>query len=71
MYEGRKLLVVVGITAMEILERERNDADLEMVVVHSVNIPPSEGIVLRVKHTIKETLFPHDPFRQFKNQPGS
>ena len=53
---------------MERLERGRDDADLEMVVVHSVNVPPSEGILREVKHAVKETLFPDDPFRQFKNQ---
>ena len=56
---------------MERLERGRDDADLEMVAVHSVNVPPSEGIVREVKHAVKETLFPDDPFRQFKNQSRS
>jgi len=63
--------VVVGIAAMEGPERGRNDADLEMVAVHSVNVPPGEGIVRGVKHAVKETLFPDDPFRQFKNQSRS
>ena len=47
------------------------DAEMEIVIVHCVNVPPSEGIVREVKHTVKETLFPDDPFRQFKNQPRS
>lgn len=56
---------------MERLERGRNDADLEMLAVHTVNVPPGEGIVKKVKHAVKETLFPDDPLRQFKNQPRS
>ena len=56
---------------MERLERGRNDADLEMVAVHSVNVPPGEGIVQEVKHAVKETLFLDNPFRQFKNQSRS
>jgi len=63
--------VVVVIAAMEGPERGRNDADLEMVAVHSVNVPPGEGILRGVKRAVKETLFPDDPFRQFKNQPRS
>lgn len=57
--------------AMEGPERGRNDAEVEMVTAHCVNVPPSEGIVREVKHAVKETLFPDDPFRQFKNQPRS
>lgn len=67
---GGELLVVVGVT-MEGVERAGNDVDLEMVALHSVNVPPSEGFVRGVKHAVKETLFPDDQFRQFKNQTGS
>eukprot|EP00253_Pinus_taeda_P004366 PITA_04366 len=57
---------------MEKPECGRNDdAEMEMVTVHCVNVPPGEGIVREVKHAVKETLFPDDPFRQFKNQPRS
>lgn len=56
---------------MEGPECGRNDAEMEMVTVHCVNVPPSEGIVQQAKHAVKETLFPDDPFRQFKNQPRS
>lgn len=56
---------------MEGPECGRNDAEMEMVTVHCVNVPPGEGIVREVKHAVKETLFPDDPFRQFKNQPRS
>eukprot|EP00253_Pinus_taeda_P004367 PITA_04367 len=56
---------------MEGPERGSNDAEMEMVAVHCVNVPLGEGIVREVKHVVKETLFPDDPFRQFKNQPRS
>ncbi|KAJ6769014.1 SULFATE TRANSPORTER [Salix koriyanagi] len=36
-----------------------------------VAIPPEKTFLESVKLGIKETLFPDDPFRQFKNQPAS
>ncbi|KAJ6725981.1 hypothetical protein OIU79_004190 [Salix purpurea] len=36
-----------------------------------VAIPPEKPFLESVKLGIKETLFPDDPFRQFKNQPAS
>ncbi|KAH9290443.1 hypothetical protein KI387_034560 [Taxus chinensis] len=54
---------------MEGVENGKND-DLEMVVVHKTNVPPAQGtsIMNEVGRAVKETLFPDDPFRQFKNQ---
>lgn len=34
-----------------------------------VAIPPPQPFVTSLKNTLKETLFPDDPLRQFKNQP--
>eukprot|EP01018_Ginkgo_biloba_P022538 Gb_14914 [translate_table: standard] len=47
------------------------DPDLEMAVqhVHKVEVPPSQSISSDIRHTVKETLFPDDPLRQFKHQP--
>ncbi|KAH6823412.1 sulfate transporter 3 [Perilla frutescens var. hirtella] len=36
---------------------------------HRVVIPPPQPFVKSLKNTLKETLFPDDPLRQFKNQP--
>ncbi|KAG5219286.1 sulfate transporter [Salix suchowensis] len=36
-----------------------------------IAIPPEKPFLESVKLGIKETLFPDDPFRQFKNQPAS
>ncbi|KAG6766144.1 hypothetical protein POTOM_030211 [Populus tomentosa] len=36
-----------------------------------VAIPPAKPLLESIKLGIKETLFPDDPFRQFKNQPAS
>eukprot|EP00258_Populus_trichocarpa_P047130 XP_024463149.1 sulfate transporter 3.1 isoform X3 [Populus trichocarpa] len=36
-----------------------------------VTIPPAKPFLESIKLGIKETLFPDDPFRQFKNQPAS
>ncbi|KAL6502872.1 Sulfate transporter 3.1 [Orobanche hederae] len=36
---------------------------------HRVAIPPPEPFVKSLKNTLKETFFPDDPLRQFKNQP--
>ncbi|KZV32704.1 sulfate transporter 3.1-like [Dorcoceras hygrometricum] len=36
---------------------------------HRVGIPPPQPFVKSLKNTLKETLFPDDPLRQFKNQP--
>lgn len=38
---------------------------------HPVAIPPAKPFIESIKSGIKETLFPDDPFRQFKNQPAS
>ncbi|KAM3754994.1 hypothetical protein ACB098_02G005200 [Castanea mollissima] len=36
---------------------------------HRVAIPPSKPLFKSIQSSFKETLFPDDPFRQFKNQP--
>ncbi|KAG8370736.1 hypothetical protein BUALT_Bualt13G0014300 [Buddleja alternifolia] len=36
---------------------------------HRVAIPPPQPFVTSLKNTLKETFFPDDPLRQFKNQP--
>ncbi|XP_050366993.1 sulfate transporter 3.1-like [Argentina anserina] len=36
-----------------------------------VAIPPAQPFVTTLKNTLKETFFPDDPLRQFKNQPAS
>ncbi|RXH78175.1 hypothetical protein DVH24_001693 [Malus domestica] len=36
-----------------------------------VEIPPSKSFFKALKSSLKETFFPDDPFRQFKNQPTS
>lgn len=38
---------------------------------HRVEIPPSQPFFKSLKSSIKETFFPDDPLRQFKNQPRS
>ncbi|TKY62421.1 Sulfate transporter 3.1 [Spatholobus suberectus] len=39
--------------------------------VHRVAIPPPQPFFKSVKYSMKETFFPDDPFRKFKNQPAS
>ena len=38
---------------------------------HRVPVPPSKPFFSSLKSSLKKTLFPDDPFRQFKNQPLS
>ncbi|XP_059660463.1 sulfate transporter 3.1-like [Cornus florida] len=38
---------------------------------HKVTVPPPQPFLKSLKYNLKETLFPDDPFRQFKNQPMS
>lgn len=38
---------------------------------HRVSVPPSKPFFKSLKSGLKETLFPDDPFRQFKNLPAS
>lgn len=38
---------------------------------HRVEIPPSKPFSKSLQSSLKETFFPDDPFRQFKNQPIS
>ncbi|CAH1447374.1 unnamed protein product [Lactuca virosa] len=38
---------------------------------HPVSIPPPQPFIKSLKNTVKETLFPDDPLRQFKDQPPS
>ncbi|GLJ38942.1 hypothetical protein SUGI_0793960 [Cryptomeria japonica] len=44
--------------------------DIEMSSVHRVSIRPPERMLKSVRDSLKETLFPDDPFKQFKNQPA-
>ncbi|KAG9451931.1 hypothetical protein H6P81_004835 [Aristolochia fimbriata] len=39
--------------------------------VHRAAVPPPQPFVKSLKSKLKETFFPDDPFRQFKNQPAS
>ncbi|XP_055832847.1 sulfate transporter 3.1-like [Solanum dulcamara] len=36
--------------------------------IHRVEIPPAQPFFKSLKNTLKETLFPDDPLKQFKNQ---
>ncbi|KAL5561730.1 hypothetical protein UlMin_031477 [Ulmus minor] len=38
---------------------------------HRVAIPPKQPFVKSFQYSLKETFFPDDPLRQFKNQPAS
>jgi sulfate transporter 3 len=38
---------------------------------HRVAIPPPQPFLKTLKYSLKETFFPDDPLRQFKNQPPS
>ncbi|KAF3436259.1 hypothetical protein FNV43_RR23351 [Rhamnella rubrinervis] len=38
---------------------------------HRVEIPPPQPFIKTFLYTLKETFFPDDPLRQFKNQPAS
>lgn len=38
---------------------------------HRVAIPPPQPFLKSLKNNLKETFFPDDPLRQFKNQPRS
>lgn len=37
--------------------------------VHRVAVPPPQPFFKSFKYNLKETFFPDDPLRQFKNQP--
>lgn len=39
--------------------------------VHGVAIPPPQPFLKSMKYSMKETFFPDDPLRRFKNQPAS
>ncbi|KAH9300820.1 hypothetical protein KI387_012403 [Taxus chinensis] len=43
--------------------------DLEMSSLHKVSVRPPESMMHSIKDSVKETFFPDDPFKQFKNQP--
>ncbi|KAL8530524.1 hypothetical protein ACS0TY_007529 [Phlomoides rotata] len=43
--------------------------DPPAVTNHRVEIPPPQAFITSFKNTLKETFFPDDPLRQFKNQP--
>eukprot|EP01018_Ginkgo_biloba_P026078 Gb_07163 [translate_table: standard] len=38
------------------------------LIVHKVNVPAAEGALHRMGGAVRETLFPDDPFRQFKKE---
>ncbi|TKY52653.1 Sulfate transporter 3.1 [Spatholobus suberectus] len=39
--------------------------------VHQVEVPPPQPFFKSLKYSLKETFFPDDPLRRFKNQPAS
>ncbi|TYH96399.1 hypothetical protein ES332_A12G174800v1 [Gossypium tomentosum] len=50
--------------------QEQSPSWLEITMeVHSVVPPPHKSTIQKLKTRLKETLFPDDPFRQFKGQP--
>ncbi|GLJ36251.1 hypothetical protein SUGI_0727770 [Cryptomeria japonica] len=55
---------------MDGVEHGKVNDDLQMVVVHKTDVPPAQGtrMINEVGKAVRETLFPDDPFRQFKNQ---
>ncbi|KAL7112949.1 hypothetical protein ACP275_04G033500 [Erythranthe tilingii] len=46
-----------------------NSYNLDAAASHRVAIPPPQPFIKSLKNTLKETFFPDDPLRQFKNQP--
>ncbi|KAI3449675.1 hypothetical protein Pfo_006340 [Paulownia fortunei] len=46
-----------------------NTNNFDAVANHRVAIPPPQPFGKSLKNTLKETFFPDDPLRQFKNQP--
>lgn len=40
-------------------------------VHHRVEVPPPQPFFKSLKYSLKETFFPDDPLRKFKNQPTS
>ncbi|XP_073150764.1 sulfate transporter 3.1-like [Henckelia pumila] len=46
-----------------------NDYILDPLGSHRAAVPPPQPFVKSLKNTLKETFFPDDPLRQFKNQP--
>ncbi|WCJ21576.1 sulfate transporter 3 1 [Euphorbia peplus] len=48
-----------------------SDSNNNMDCAHRVAIPPPQPFVKSLKNNLKETFFPDDPIRQFKNQPLS
>eukprot|EP00262_Sarcandra_glabra_P014616 TRINITY_DN42_c0_g1_i2.p1 TRINITY_DN42_c0_g1~~TRINITY_DN42_c0_g1_i2.p1 ORF type:complete len:658 (-),score=56.64 TRINITY_DN42_c0_g1_i2:371-2344(-) len=53
-------------TAVELVYSKTN-----VECAHRVAIPPPEPFIKSLKSTLKETFFPDDPIRQFKNQTRS
>ncbi|KAH0660992.1 sulfate transporter 3.1-like [Solanum tuberosum] len=45
-----------------------NNNNGENTGIHRVEIPPPQPFFKSLKNTVKETLFPDDPLKQFKNQ---
>lgn len=59
-----------GLNAQENINGGSYHNDLEMAAVHKVSLGPPKSTLNRIEGAVKETLFPDDPFRQFKNQPA-
>lgn len=47
------------------------NADYDQYSPHRVEVPPPKPFLTAVKSSLKETFYPDDPFRKFKNQPAS
>ncbi|KAJ8559321.1 hypothetical protein K7X08_003379 [Anisodus acutangulus] len=45
-----------------------NNGENNGIGIHRVEIPPPQPFFKSLKNTVKETLFPDDPLRRFKNQ---
>ncbi|XP_060178072.1 sulfate transporter 3.1-like [Lycium barbarum] len=45
-----------------------NNGESTGIGIHRVEVPPPQPFFKSLKNTVKETLFPDDPLKQFKNQ---
>lgn len=45
-----------------------NDQEQDEPYIHKVGVPPKQNLLKEIKSGVKETFFPDDPLRSFKDQ---
>ena len=61
----------IDITSAHDSSRDHNSHSGRVANIHKVRKPPKQKLIDEISYTVKETFFPDDPFRSFRDQSTS